>query len=430
MSEFEITTVKIVFAILQLSLFIKVLTSFEYLRNTSISYVVIFITLITLINIFMFPVYNLQFNTLLYFILIWIPIVLVFLIVAKYKDGRFLFSLVMADSAVLITFGFEHWFIKLLDNPYLVHFLHLLVVFAIFFIIRGVYRPKLMIAQDTLKDNWLIMCYRPAMQNIALHIILMNSAEITPLVETIYGFLYILLIIQFFVTLRSFGNFVEFTQLKKENAQLVQQFNTRLEDNKDLLKKEDALKLIRHDLRHHLTHLFLLIDNDDKQQALEYIEQFHLDISTTQRAQYCENIIINSLVANYVNKALKHHIKVTTLIHLPNDISTNEIDLSVILSNAFENAINANLKIEDVLLRDIHIRCKTTNKDIQIKIQNPNHIPVDFEDGLPVSRVPDHGFGTKSMRMLAKRFDGTVEFDQSNGQFTCVIYLMNKKART
>lgn len=429
MTEVSLTTIKILFAVVQISFFLMALTSFEYLKRLSIAYVSGFILLITLTDVFMFPVNNFEFNSVLYFVLIWLPIVIVFLMVAKYKDGRFVFSLVMADSAVLAVYGFDHWISHFLNSTQLAYFSQFIAFIIIFFIINRVYRPKLLIAQDTLSSNWLMMCIRPTAQNILLHITLVNNTEITPLVETIIVFLYVLLFVQYVVTYRSFGNFIEFTQLKKKNEQLIQQINTRLEDNKDLLRKEDALKLIRHDLRHHMTNLFLLISNNETKQALEYIEQFQHDISFTQTAQYCENVVINSLIAYYVKKAQKSYIKVTTLIQLPQDIEANDIDLSVILSNALENAINANLKIEDSAEREISIRCKTTKKDIQIKIQNPNFSPVEFENGLPVSHVKDHGFGTKSMLLLARKFYGTVEFDQSENMFTCIIYLLNKKAK-
>ena len=66
------------------------------------------------------------------------------------------------------------------------------------------------------------------------------------------------------------------------------------------------------------------------------------------------------------------------------------------------------------------------NKFYFIQIQNYTGNKVSFVNGMPVTSKPDtlnHGFGTKSIKMIAEKYGGEVTFGQSGEIFKTNIIL-------
>lgn len=426
MANFDFTiALIIIFKIIQFVVFLEILINFEYTKIKSIIYVYIFLFLITILNIFIFQIYLFELNSILYVELMLFPISLIFMMVSKYKGGRFIFSLVMAENAALFISIIGYWSSKLTVNLFILFMIQFTVFLASAYYLNKYYRPKLLIAQDTLDSNWFMMCLRPLTQNIIIHIALFLPNKSDLAFNLILLFLSLLLIIQYIVTYRSFSNFIDFTFLKLENNQLNLHLMSFHEREKKQIENEESLKIIRHDLRHYMANIYSLINNGESEHAMAYIDQIETNITKTQPKEYCENIVINSMLNYLIQKANSERINVYTSLYIPNEVKINEVDFSIILSNSIENAINANLLIDDKNIREIYIKCKIEQNEIVLLVQNPNFQFVEFENGLPVSHKKDHGFGTKSMKIIAQKHNGTIEFNQDNDLFTCLIYLKN-----
>lgn len=84
-------------------------------------------------------------------------------------------------------------------------------------------------------------------------------------------------------------------------------------------------------------------------------------------------------------------------------------DLYCLFGNLIDNALEAVKKIEEKERRIINIMVK--EKDNLILVQEENYFngTLEFEDGLPVTTKEDktsHGFGTRSIRMIVKKYGG------------------------
>ena len=56
-------------------------------------------------------------------------------------------------------------------------------------------------------------------------------------------------------------------------------------------------------------------------------------------------------------------------------------------------------------------------------IKNPYEGNVVFQDGLPISECSGHGFGSKSIKLIAEMHGGYYSFEAKDGIFTLKVVL-------
>ena len=95
-------------------------------------------------------------------------------------------------------------------------------------------------------------------------------------------------------------------------------------------------------------------------------------------------------------------------------------DLYSLLGNALDNAIEAAVQEETPARRVITLRVSAREDIVTIHIENPCRQQPLMVDGLPVTTKRNrdyHGFGVKSMRYVAQKYDGALTVDWEDGMF-------------
>ena len=99
-------------------------------------------------------------------------------------------------------------------------------------------------------------------------------------------------------------------------------------------------------------------------------------------------------------------------------------DVYSIFGNAIDNAIESVLHVSDLNKRFISISIKEARGLIVFHIENPYSGVLQFEDDLPVTTKSDksfHGFGLKSIRLMAEKYAGYVSIVARDGLFSLNI---------
>ena len=102
-----------------------------------------------------------------------------------------------------------------------------------------------------------------------------------------------------------------------------------------------------------------------------------------------------------------------------------ETDLYTLFGNMIDNAIEGVLKLEKDE-RVINLIVRQVGQFISIHVDNPFSGELVFRDGLPVSTKPDqqlHGYGVKSIRMIAERYDGDISISTAEGLFNLNVLI-------
>lgn len=188
-------------------------------------------------------------------------------------------------------------------------------------------------------------------------------------------------------------------------------------------KSEMAVRLLRHDMRLLLNNLALSIEQDDKEYALKMISGYVSSIDATAIHRYCANDTVNYVITNYEAKCRDLEIKFSAVVEIT-DLAIDEIMFSSILSNALDNALNAQLKLPDHQ-RNIKVMLKSSDGKLLLSVRNPYKDKPILVDGMPISPAAGqgHGYGTTSIRYMTERLGGNCQFVLEENQFVVRVII-------
>lgn len=184
-------------------------------------------------------------------------------------------------------------------------------------------------------------------------------------------------------------------------------------------------RTLRHDMRHYLMTAAELIGVNQAKEAKDYIEKI-VDEKMDRAAFGIDtgNVVVDAVINSRIAFCLKNHIEMKCMIDSQFK-GIDDVDMSVLLSNALDNAINgcAGAKKAAVELT-IGTRKALTYLIVKNSIResvlakNPG-LETDKED--PTA----HGFGITSIRKIAEKYKGSVEFREEDHTFIVEIWLEN-----
>ena len=186
-------------------------------------------------------------------------------------------------------------------------------------------------------------------------------------------------------------------------------------------RSEHEIRLLRHDMRLLLFNLSTCIDNDDKETAKKMISSYVNSVDATAVKKYCENTTINYIISAFAERCKEMQTELACQIDI-DVLGCDEIMLSTILSNALDNAINAqqSLPTEE---RKINLMLKNFNGKLLLSIKNPFlHKPV-FANGIPISSKKGHGYGSQSIVYLTERLGGSCQFTTDGNLFVLRVVI-------
>lgn len=210
-------------------------------------------------------------------------------------------------------------------------------------------------------------------------------------------------------------------QHEKDTIQMLWQ-----EDRKqfELSKKTiDLINIKTHDLKHKLSSLKGQLPQEEIDSLREAIRIYDSGIKTGNEAL---DVLLteNSLRCNQEGILLTYTGNGTDLGFM------NIMDVYSLFGNAMSNAVEAVQKVPDPEKRIIHIVSERLGDVINIQITNYYTGQIQFEDGLPQTRKREepgyHGFGMKSMRLIAEKYGGEITTKADGEIFTLSIYLLHK----
>ena len=106
------------------------------------------------------------------------------------------------------------------------------------------------------------------------------------------------------------------------------------------------------------------------------------------------------------------------------------MDVYSLFGNAVENAVEAVRKVEDPEKRVIDIMTEKHGNMLNVRVSNYYSGTISIENGLPVTTKPDaegyHGFGMKSMKLVAEKYGGDLICSTDGEIFDLWIYLINE----
>ncbi|MEL1135686.1 GHKL domain-containing protein [Desulfitobacterium sp. THU1] len=213
--------------------------------------------------------------------------------------------------------------------------------------------------------------------------------------------------------------------IARENANLQLLFKQSEFEMSALKETQKAVAIYRHDMRHHLSLIRGYLADGEQQQALDYIQLTQADIEEMTPDRFSNNNTVNLILSSFANKAKTNGVKFIVKANLPPSLPFPETELCALLSNGLENAISAASQVNDEHSRTVRANCQTHKGKLLILIENSYTGQLVMKNGLPQrpDNDSDHGFGTKSIMMIAEKHKGYCSFAANSAIFTLKIVL-------
>ena len=309
-------------------------------------------------------------------------------------------------------------------DDFIVMFVLRIVLFpaALILMIKFLSKPYRRLNAVIAKNQWIFACIS-VMYTLLLLIVFNFPTTLSKRPGDIPAF-----IIVFFMMILSNVYYMR-TLLSQYDFFTEQQLNRNLEHEMEIMQKNIRhaeeenrnMAIYRHDLRHILNTLHRMIKEGSYLEAETFIEENISTIAGDETTVWCKNRILNAMFNAYFSDARDNRIKVSAEIDIK-DISDEEATaFSLIISNAIENAIRAELKLPEEE-RIIRVRA-IESPQLMFSVSNPYTGEVIFdENGLPVSKEEGHGIGISSMTAYCHKHNAAYDFKTEDGWFFVRVF--------
>lgn len=171
-----------------------------------------------------------------------------------------------------------------------------------------------------------------------------------------------------------------------------------------------------HDRRHFNNVLLELLEQGETGEAAALL-QSHNQAAPKVSKVYCENPAVNAAVCHYAGLAEQAGIPAEIALDIPGDLTVDALELSMVVSNLMENAIQACGRLGQNRRPYLRFTCRSVGR-LLLEIENPcaEGTALD-ESGYPVACEEDHGIGSRSVISFAKKYDGELMYRIENGIF-------------
>ena len=211
----------------------------------------------------------------------------------------------------------------------------------------------------------------------------------------------------------------KYTQIlldKQQEKDTIDYYKLLSEQNKNS-------KVLIHDITKHLNTIKQLSENKDSN-ITQYISEIVDDFNIMNPIDYCNNPTVNLITHRYYEICKKNNINFTISIKNANIDFIKEHDITALLDNLLENAVESALMTNEKFI-DFSISTRNSNFVI-IKISNSCNKKPKYIDGTLVSSKSTsgmHGIGTRSIKRVVEKYNGNLEmkFDSNTNTFTSTI---------
>ena len=214
-------------------------------------------------------------------------------------------------------------------------------------------------------------------------------------------------------------------ELKTQNQLIALQMRSQDEVNN---MYQNILSL-KHDMNNHLHTISGYMQVGEYAKAQEYAGKIAGEVSKI-KSFHSGNAVVDALIGSKTALAEMNGIRVDVDMAVPPELKITDEDLTVMIGNLYDNAIDANLKFEDANKRFIHIKVLFDGGNLLLMFENAAVEQNRFGDKCNWTTTKEdssmHGFGIKSIDRIIQKYGGYCERELKDNVFRCRIRISGK----
>jgi sensor histidine kinase YesM len=230
-----------------------------------------------------------------------------------------------------------------------------------------------------------------------------------------------------FVVLRGLDHESQKTnEYKNANIQLELQ----QKHYKEMLDKNYQVRGLWHDMNNHVITMQYLIKNQACEEIEEYLLQFHNMLQNAVDHNRSGNHVVDALLNYKIKVASDNNINFVHYIAIPENLKMNSIDLSIILGNVLDNAIEGCLRDSrrDQDKKIIKFNMYYKRESLLIDIENTideKTIQKSGNNMVSSKRIDEDqsGYGISNVKQVLKNYEGNMVTQILEDRFKCTILI-------
>ena len=173
----------------------------------------------------------------------------------------------------------------------------------------------------------------------------------------------------------------------------------------------------KHDFHHHLQALKGQLEAGEVDRALTYIEQLDNQLMNVDTLLKTGNVSLDAILSAKIAQAKAENIAVTVKANVPDALTISDLELSIIIGNLLDNAIEACRTVTGERFIRIFISMKGTMLYFSMlnaagaKKKKTGSLFATHKDGV-------HGFGLRRAEAILEEHGGWVKYNSEDGAFT------------
>ena len=173
----------------------------------------------------------------------------------------------------------------------------------------------------------------------------------------------------------------------------------------------------KHDFHHHLQTLKGQLEAGETKRALAYIEQLDRQLMNVDTLLKTGNVSLDAILSAKIAQAKGAGIAVTVKANVPDRLLLSDLELSILVGNLLDNAIEACCAAEGERFLRLFIGMK--GKMLYFSMLNSAGARLSKKGRLFSSRKEGlHGFGLRRADAILKEHGGWCKYNSEDGAFT------------
>lgn len=223
--------------------------------------------------------------------------------------------------------------------------------------------------------------------------------------------------------------YVLYVNMQKDHAKqleysiLQQAFKSQEKSVEETKILYQSVRSIRHDLKQHFQVALTMLHSGKINEAVDYMEKYNDTVlDGISNKVFCDNDVVNYIINSKSKICSDKHIKI--YIYIANEIPEfSDLDLCVLLGNALDNAIEG---VSGEGNNEIYLELRNVDNFFMISVKNTiiNSVLEDNPNLISTKNEKEvHGLGILSMKEVVQKYNGSIEFYESDNKFCCDMLL-------
>lgn len=206
--------------------------------------------------------------------------------------------------------------------------------------------------------------------------------------------------------------------LKRTYLKLVEMQEEQARRHLDEVRSiHSEMRGYKHDFHHHLQTLKGQLEAGETDRAIAYIEQLDKNLQGVDTLLKTGNVTVDAILSAKIAQARAEGIAVTVQANLPRELTLSDLELSIVIGNLLDNAIEACRKAEGEKFLRLTLRIKGNMLYFYL-LNSAGKKQTKIGSLFRTGKSGAHGFGLHRAETIVRQHGGWVKYNSEDGAFT------------